>query len=50
MRSTAGGLTAALCIRLLHRHPLELAHLPGRTLVDLLAYAQLTAGEVTDGD
>jgi len=39
-----------LCLRLLHRHPLELAHLPGHVMIDLLAYATLTAGEPTDGD
>lgn len=50
MRSTAGGVAAALCIRYLHRHPLELGHLPGGVLVDLLAYAKLTAGEPDDGD
>jgi hypothetical protein len=50
MRSTAGGLAAALCLKVLHRHPRECAHLPGSVLVDLLAYTRIVAGEVTDGD
>jgi hypothetical protein len=29
----------ALCVRYLHRHPLELAHLPAEAIADLIALA-----------
>lgn len=42
MRSAMGGVLA-LCLKYLHRHPLELAHLPARVLGDLAAYARWEA-------
>ena len=33
----------ALCLRYLHRHPLELSHLPATAIVDLLAIAAVEA-------
>lgn len=41
-----------LCLKYLHRHPLELAHLPAEVFTDLLAYAMLEAEvmeEATEG-
>ena len=33
----------ALCLRYLHRHPLELSHLSATAIVDLLALAAVEA-------
>jgi hypothetical protein len=38
----------ALCVRYLHRHPLELSHLPANAIVDLLALAAVEAELLTD--
>ncbi len=32
-----------LCVRYLHRHPLELSHLPATVLADLIALASAEA-------
>lgn len=36
-----------LCIRYLHRHPLELAHLPAWAWLDLLAYAEFETEQLS---
>jgi len=38
----------ALCVRYLHRHPLELTHLPATAIVDLLALAAVEAELLAD--
>jgi len=38
----------ALCLRYLHRHPLELSHLPATAIVDLLALAAVEAELLAD--
>lgn len=49
MMHTPSGAATALCIRFLHRHPLELEHLPASVLADLAAYAVVTSGELNFG-
>lgn len=36
-----------LCLRYLHRHPLELTHLPAEAWLDLLAYAEHEAEQLS---
>jgi len=38
----------ALCLRYLHRHPLELSHLPATAIEDLLALAAVEAELLAD--
>jgi hypothetical protein len=40
----------ALCVRYLHRHPLELGHLPATAIVDLLALASVEAELLADAE
>jgi hypothetical protein len=40
----------ALCVRYLHRHPLELSHLPATAIVDLLALAAVEAELLADAE
>jgi len=37
-----------LCVRYLHRHPLELSHLPATAIADLLALAGVEAELLAD--
>lgn len=37
----------ALCLRYLHRHPLELTHLPAHAWLDLLAYAEFETAQLS---
>jgi hypothetical protein len=48
MTGTLAGVVTALCLKHLHRHPLECGHLPLSVLVDLLAFARLSAGEIEE--
>jgi len=40
----------ALCLRYLHRHPLELSHLPATAIEDLLALAAVEAELLADAE
>jgi len=40
----------ALCVRYLHRHPLELTHLPATAIVDLLTLAAVEAELLADAE
>lgn len=37
-----------LCLRYLHRHPLELTHLPAEVWLDLLAYAEYETEQLSN--
>jgi len=48
MTSTLAGAISVLCIRYLHRHPLECGHLPGSAMIDLLAYSRVVASDIEE--
>lgn len=49
MKRTLEGALTVLCLRHLHRHPLECGDLPERVILDLLAYNRLEADDGETG-